>query len=144
MYLDYDVSSAVVLGPPQVYRDLLWDSPRPIRWVQGQMIVVIIRFACVLLLPPPLYRRIIPWILAAGRAVAPACLLVLSWLSERDTLGLGDNSDGRKPSDEHISFSLRWYPLMDVAFNLIHPVSWATGGATQTLPHAYRGHSAAA
>lgn len=98
------------------------------------MFAVMIRFAAVVFLPPATYRVASPWLGAVARAVAPACLVAISWgpaiqrlHASADIAGDTDAVLQRTVSspalgDEYNEFSLRWYPLMDVAFNFVHPV----------------------
>lgn len=64
----------------QIYNDLLWQSgPKAPRWVQGQIGVTARRLFIELLLPPAVYRTASPWLIAASRAIAPACLVLVLW-----------------------------------------------------------------
>ncbi|GLI68520.1 hypothetical protein VaNZ11_012967 [Volvox africanus] len=129
----------VLKSPIQVYRDLLWESPRPIVWVQSQIVAVMARIFAVVLMPSPLYRFANPWLVIAARAVAPACLLITSWWPALDLfrrrwntapgsngqlVNTSSTTDLQRSDDEYIDFSLRWYPVMDVAFNYIYPTSF--------------------
>ncbi|GIL61040.1 hypothetical protein Vafri_15409 [Volvox africanus] len=129
----------VLKSPIQVYRDLLWESPRPILWVQSQIAAVMARIFAVVLMPSPMYRFAYPWLVVAARAVAPACLLITSWWPALDLfrrrwktapgtngqlVSRSSTTDMQRSEDEYIDFSLRWYPVMDVAFNYMYPTSF--------------------
>lgn len=105
----------------QVYRGLFWLLPRPTCWSNAQILAFGFRHTVRLLVPPQLFRRVNPWIVLVGRALAPVCLVVTALTSPG-------------PVDEAVAWGLRWYPVLDVAGNLAYPVGARRRHAPHTLP----------